>query len=143
MDWIVFKKLVEKKISSVAVHASYRHLVELSLRMGGDIEKNLHDLGIVRGNEIRENISGKNVEEKVLNLWTALFNYKPIINREWRGDLLIIDEKCPLCTNISVDFHYCNFIAGIVEAVIGKECFEEKCRAIGDDKCIYRVKKVV
>jgi len=142
MDWDIFKKLVERKVDNAAIHTSYGHLVELSSKINGNIEENLHKLGIIRGNEIKENILSENVEDTIINLWISLFNYRPTINRNG-NDLLIIDNRCPLCTNISVDFHYCSFIAGIVEAVIDKKCFEEKCKALGEEECIYRVKNIV
>ena len=66
------------------------------------------------------------------------------------GDTIFLgDANCPLCNDVELDakdMRYCEFVAGVFEAVLDLRDFqgtvrEEKCKAIGDEECQWVLRR--
>ena len=66
------------------------------------------------------------------------------------GDIIYLaDANCPLCIGVELDskeMHYCEFVAGVFEAVFDLRGFtgsvqEEKCKAVGDEECLWVLRR--
>ena len=136
--------LLGRRVSALAVSVAYSMLVEIAAKVGGDIESVLHRAGREEGAALREEL-GLTLEPRdaVNFVWARLLGSRPEIE-EREGEVVVRDREGPICEGVRATFHYGSFIAGLLGGILGEgyEVREVACRAMGEEECVYVVRRV-
>ncbi len=157
--------LMTDKVSKPLFQAIYREMMNMLMSSSDsvhDINTNLKNIGFKVGEHLlldyAERIKQHAAEFHEFGSTLQLaykVNSGQYFTDVWVSEdkttIKFTDDDCPICEGVVITdmpgLQYCNLISGVFQAVLDLrgfkgQAYQESCKALGDDSCVWTIKNV-